>query len=101
MSVQANQEFIEDMRNSLLDIFNFVNNDSFQALLSDLYNTPLQEQPSFVAKILLNPKELEKRQIQVPSDLIIQRSTFGDGRPTLFCVTKHLKQEGKKVTFTF
>jgi hypothetical protein len=31
----------------------------------------------------------------------IQRSQFGDGRPTIFCVTKLMSDGVRKVTYTF
>ena len=43
-------------------------------------------------KMLINDEELKKRGIDIPSGILIQRSAFGDRRPTLFAV-KHFLPE--------
>lgn len=94
-------EFQKEMKNSLLQITKFVNTESFQHMLQNLYDLPKEDRMSFVNDIILNPEELSRRQIHVPDDMIIQKSMFGDGRPTLFCVTNLLADPTEKVTFTF
>lgn len=64
---------------------------------------PPDERASLVSEVVLDPGARASRGITVPAGLVIQRSTFADARPTLFCVAKHLPRNlgWKKVTITF
>lgn len=95
------REFRDKIRTSLLDIADFVDTAEFQQLLVDLWETPPEERPEFVRNVILDEGEMEKRGIEVPEDIVVQRSAFGDNRPTLFCVTKKLGYGQRKVTVTF
>ena len=95
-------ELREELNEALSEIGQFVNTDEFQSLLSELSNTPPSERGEFVRRVVINKDELMKRHIHVPVGMQIQRSSFGDRRPTLFCITKQLSvDQNMKVTFTF
>src|SRR6476659_8075063 len=70
------------------EIGRFVTRTAFQRLLNELYALPHAVRARFVEEVVLNSKQLAGRGIETPDGLIIQRSTFADGRPTLFCVSK-------------
>ena len=59
-------------------------------LFAELWSLPEEDRAQFVLDVLLTPDGLRARDVVVPNGLVIQRSTFRDNRPTLFCVTKHL-----------
>jgi len=84
-------------------IGDFVLTPPFQALLSELYALPHIARAEFVEHVVLDGRHREDRGIQTPEDLIIQRSSFADGRPTLFCVSKilPLAYPWHRVTITF
>lgn len=95
------QALRDEVEASVLEIGKFVETDEFQELLTDLWNTPREERSDFVRDVVLDDAELERRGIDVPEGMIIQRSAFEDGRPTLFCVSKYLSDGKRKVTITF
>jgi len=84
-------------------IIDFVTTEPFKLLLGEMAEAPLADRPRFVLEIVLNENERAKRGIVVPSHMLIQRSTFHDGRPTLFCVSAltPLSFPWRKVTVTF
>src|SRR6266568_3930179 len=85
-------ELREELVATLSDVVGFVKTDRFQALVNELRRIPTSSlRRQFVRDVIINKKKLAKRGILVPEGLIIQRSAFGDRRPTLFCVTKFLK----------
>jgi hypothetical protein len=91
------------MRAAIQEIMDFVSTAPFSLVLDELYALPKDQRPKFVEQVLLNSQELQERGILPPADLVIQRSAFGDGRPTLFCVSKPVPEghAWKKVTVTF
>lgn len=93
------------VRDSLLEIIQFVGQPAFVGLMEELYGAPPGARAGFVSKVLLREEERRARGLTVPPGLTIQRSTFGDGRPTLFCVSKRLPDGlphgWYKVTVTF
>jgi hypothetical protein len=100
MELEPN-ELKTDICDSIMEIGRFIYTDEFQSLLSEFKDTPKGLRSDFINKIVFNKKELKKRKVFVPPGMAIQKSTFGDGRPTLFCVTKYLKDKKRKVTITF
>jgi hypothetical protein len=84
------------------EIARFVCIEGFRDLLDELSALPADEQAGFVQEVVLNPVERKRRAIEVPAGLLIQRSQFADGRPTLFCVSKYvpLAYPWHKVTIT-
>jgi len=75
------------------EIIDFVTSDAFKAVYNELMSLSPMQRPKFVVEVLLNDSELAKRGVERPPDLLIQRSAFGDRRPTLFCVKKWLPPE--------
>lgn len=91
------------VREELGAIIDFVDSLPFQLLLAELRFTPYDERPRFVLDVILDKAEREDRGVFVPDGMLIQRSTFHDGRPTLFCVSTvtQLAAPWRKLTFTF
>lgn len=86
---------------AVLEIGTFCNSPEFQAVLQELYGKPYAERDEFVRRVLLDPEQLAARSISVPEGMRIQRSRFHDGRPTIFCVSKMVGGDLRKVTITF
>ena len=59
---------------------------AFQAVLSELYELEPQDRPDFVTNVILTPGEMALRGVSTFEGILTQRSSFGDRRPTLFCV---------------
>jgi hypothetical protein len=91
------------IRDGIGEIVDFVNTASFRVVLAELWAINPAGRPQFVLDVLLRAEELARRNVHVPDGLIIQRSTFRDNRPTLFCIVKHLRAGllWEKVTITF
>jgi hypothetical protein len=85
------------------EIGRFTVTTEFQRLIDDLYRLPKVARPAFVQEVILSEEERRRRGIIVPADMVVQRSTFADGRPTLFCVSKILPHAypWHRVTITF
>jgi len=86
---------------AVLEIGKFCNTPEFQAVLQELYAKPYEERDDYVRGVLLDPGQLAARSITVPEGMKIQRSRFHDGRPTIFCVSKMVGGDLRKVTITF
>jgi hypothetical protein len=86
---------------SVVEIMEFANTEEFQAVLKELYSEPYEERDEYVRKVLLDPQQLATRSVTVPEGMTIQRSRFHDGRPTIFCISKMVKGNLRKVTITF
>ncbi|HEY0153941.1 MAG TPA: hypothetical protein VGB92_18155 [Longimicrobium sp.] len=92
------------VQQALEDITQFVVSPPFERVLAEFAAVPREQRSLFIRSVLINPEELERRGVQIPEGLTVQRSAFEDDRPTLFCVTKYLPDMGtakKKVTVTF
>ena len=72
------------------EIGDFVVRPEFQSPLAELYALPHGARPRFVQDVVIDDDQRLLRGIQVPEGMVIQRSTFADGRPILFCVSKVL-----------
>ncbi|HVF26680.1 MAG TPA: hypothetical protein VM943_00485 [Pyrinomonadaceae bacterium] len=97
-------EFVrQTVYEAVLEIGKFAMTEPFNQALVDLMAAPSEERPAFVLNNLLNQTERERRGIHVPENMRIQRSTFYDGRPTLFCVSMltPLAYPWRKITITF
>lgn len=90
-----------EARAGLEEIRDLITTDEFISLLGELYDNAPEDRDAFVRKVLLDPAELANRGIKVPAGIKIQRSQFGDYRPTIFCVAKVMSDGVRKVTFTF
>lgn len=92
----------EEITKALQRVVDFAQTEPFRKILSEMMARPPQDRAQFVLDVWLSPAQLRRRGLNVPDDLTIQRSAFRDGRPTLFCVTKHLPEglAWSKVTVT-
>lgn len=86
------EEIYEAARAAYDDLIDFVTTPAFKAIYEELKELPNTERPDYVWRVLLCDDELDRRGVSVPEYILIQRSTFGDRRPTLFCVKKYLPQ---------
>jgi hypothetical protein len=93
------------MRAAYDQLIDFVTTQPFKTVMAEMNSLKPTKRPAFVASVLLNDEELSRRGVQRPSDILIQRSAFGDRRPTLFCVKKLLPEKyacvWKNVNITF
>ena len=80
------------MRQHYDRIIDFVTSEPFKALMVEMSALSHLDRPAFVAEVLLDRDELARRGVVVPDGILIQRSAFGDRRPTLFAV-KHFLPE--------
>jgi hypothetical protein len=100
----GNQLLAKYVQEGLDDIAEFIDTPGFQGVLAEFAAVPGELRERFIRGVLINPEELRRRGVEVPEDIIVQRSAFEDNRPTLFCVVKYLPEVGKerkKVTVTF
>jgi hypothetical protein len=86
---------------AVLEIGELVNTAEFQELIRELYSLPYGDRDEFVRRVMLDPAQLAARSITVPEGMTVQRSRFHDGRPTIFCISKMVTGDLRKVTITF
>lgn len=88
---------------AVLDIADAVLAAPFYQALTELYALAPAAQHQFVLDVFLDEQECRRRAIVLPTTMRVQRSTFYDGRPTLFCVSKkeNLAYPWRKITVTF
>lgn len=91
----------QEARAGLEQIRDLITTDEFVKVLVELYDLDPADRDEYVRKVLLDPVEVAERGISVPDGVKIQRSQFGDQRPTIFCVTKLMSDGVRKVTYTF
>lgn len=84
----THQELKKVMREHYDKIIDFVTSAPFECVMESLSDLNSTERPSFVHDVLLDNDALKARGVDVPEGILIQRSAFGDRRPTLF-VVKH------------
>lgn len=90
-------ELAAAMRETYNELIEFVTTPAFKAVMAEFGELNSTERPAFVMSVLLNKEELARRGVIAPEGLLIQRSAFGDRRPTLFCVKKFLPEKYKDV----
>lgn len=90
-----------EARAGLEEIRDFITTDAFIEVLREVYDRSPEDRDAFVREVLLDEAQLKSRSIEVPEGMKIQRSQFGDRRPTIFCVTKLMSDGVRKVTYTF
>lgn len=73
-------------------IIDFIASAPFKALMVEMSALSHLDRPQFVHDVLLDKEALKRRGVVVPDGILIQRSAFGDRRPTLFAV-KHFLPE--------
>ena len=93
----SKEELSAAMRAAYDDLIALVSTREFRAILRDLMDLAPQERPAFVSNVVLNPRELARRGVQVPQDIHVATSAFGDRRPTLFSVRKYLPERFHRV----
>jgi hypothetical protein len=86
----AREELSAVMRQVWGELIEFVNTPKFRGVVTELMSLPRAERPGFVARVLLQREELARRGVEIPDGILIQTSSFGDRRPTLFVVKKFL-----------
>lgn len=90
-------ELADAMRAGYDDLIDFVSTPAFKAMMQDFSKLAPSARVVFVQDVLLSESELAKRGIEVPAGVLIQRSAFGDRRPTLFCVKTFLPEKFQNV----
>ena len=85
------------MRKAYDSLIDFVTTDAFKTLMEDLGALHPIHRPKFVFDVLLSDKALAARGIKRPENILIQRSAFGDRRPTIFVVKRFLPEEFSNV----
>jgi len=87
------------------EIIQFVTTPEFNSVYNELMDLSIFDRPKFVVNVLLNDIELQNRGVNKPNNLFIMRTSFGDRRPTLFCIKKWLSRNldifWENVTITF
>lgn len=84
----SQRELQDVMRAHYDKIIDFITSAPFKALMEEMSDISHLDRPKFVREVLLDSDELNKRGVIVPPGILIQRSAFGDRRPTLFAI-KH------------
>ncbi len=74
------------------ELIDFATTPAFRAVVEDLESVPEFTRPDRVWEVLMDEAELARRGVEIPDGVLIQRSTFGDRRPTLFCIKKYLPE---------
>jgi hypothetical protein len=87
---QIQTDLISAIDSAMAEIDDFVSTKQFQAVFSEMSRLPLELRHEFVELVWVNPDALQARGLVTPPGITIQRSAFGDKRPTLFCVCKLL-----------
>ena len=88
------EELQQEMRSNYDELLDFFFSDEFQKVWTDLKAMSSVERHGYVKRVLLNKDVLKsERGIDVPENILIQRSAFGDRRPTLFCLKKYLPEK--------
>lgn len=95
------EEIGAQAKSALEDIQEYVLSAPFQSLLAELWSLPREQRDRFVREVMLASEALAERDATPPDGITIQRSSFADGRPTVFCVTKLLPDGIRKMTITF
>jgi hypothetical protein len=88
---------------AMVDVVQFVQEAKFCQALNEMWQLPERLRHEFVSLVFLDRVELDRRGVEVPREIMIQRSEFEDKRATLFCVSRSLPpgHVWKKVTITF
>ena len=103
--VYSREDFERVMRETYGELIEFVTSPPFRSVVEEMDRLPPEARPTFVKVVLLNPGALHRRGVIVPEGVLIQRSAFGDRRPTLFVVKKFLpnmyRESWENVNITF
>jgi len=85
------------MREHYDKLIEFVSSQGFRSIFEDLMKVDPQHRPAFVQDVLLDEAKLAAYGVKVPEGILIQRSAFGDARPTLFAVKHFLPERYRNV----
>lgn len=85
------------MRATYNDLIDFVSTAEFGKVMEEMSGLHHTERPAFVFDVLLRDDVLAERGVYRPPEVLIQRSAFGDRRPTIFVVKKFLPERYKDV----
>lgn len=96
-------EFTRRLADGLETLKEYMNSEPFQRMLDEARPLDRAGRDLFVRSVLLNDAELARRGATPPEGVVVQRSEFGDHRPTWFCLSKFLPDGTmwKRVTLTF
>jgi hypothetical protein len=83
-------ELIAAMRAGYDSLIEFVTSAPFRRVYGELRSLDEVQREVYVRTVMLNREQLRNRGVVVPEGILIQRSAFGDRRPTLFCVKTYL-----------
>jgi len=81
------------MRDTYNELIEFVSTREFGALMLEIGSLKPNDRPKYVFDVLLNDAVLAERGVVRPEGVLIQRSAFGDRRPTIFVVKKFLPEK--------
>ncbi|WP_433890220.1 hypothetical protein [Streptomyces sp. CA-111067] len=103
LAAGVHPELARWMSDGLRAIGQYTAAEPFQQMYRAMASMTWDEKATFVRTVLLDPEELERRGLTPPDGIRIQRSEFGDRRPTVFCVSRALPEGAlwKRVTITF
>ncbi len=90
-------ELTAAMRRTYDELIDFVSTPEFGKIMEEIGNLHHTKRPAFVLDVLLKDDVLEARGVHRPEAVLIQRSAFGDRRPTIFVVKKFLPEKYKDV----
>lgn len=90
-------ELASVMRATYDDLIDFVSTPEFGEVMKEMSALHHTQRPRFVFDVLLRDEVLARRGVHRPKDVLIQRSAFGDRRPTIFVVKKFLPEKYKDV----
>src|SRR4051794_1090648 len=76
------EELMRAMRATYDDVIAFITTPEFTAFFKEMLSLDPKARPAFVRDVLFSGEELRRRGFVVPGDILIQRSAFGDRRPT-------------------
>jgi len=86
-------DLAQAMRATYSNLIDFITTPEFSKILKEFRALQGHERPAFVLSVILNKEELARRGVHTPEGILIQRSSFGDRRPTIFCVKKYLPKK--------
>jgi len=85
------------MREHYDKLISFVSTPEFRSIFEELMSLDPHQRPAFIQEVLLDEAKLAERGIIIPEGILIQRSAFGDRRPTLFAVKHFLPERYRDV----
>ena len=92
------EELRAAMRSNYDDLLEFFYSDAFQEVYASMKAMSAEDRNRFVKEVLIDPDRLrEETGIEIPEGVLIQRSAFGDRRPTVFCLKKFLPERFHRV----